>query len=148
MDGFRKMGGRYWKSEGVIEKLDNLDDQLVKSLKGLDGTTVIVYHPAFGYFLDRYGLRQKTVEIQGKQPSPKQLRKLIILAKEHQVKVIFVQPKFDRHSTETLAKTIEKRLDKISLVTQAVWSFLKETHHLHDADLLNRIEQIDLKDGV
>ena len=45
-------------------------------------------------------------------------------------------------------QTIEERLDKISLVTQAVWSFLKETHHLQDADLLNRIEQIDLKDGV
>jgi hypothetical protein len=39
-------------------------------------------------------------------------------------------------------------MDKLSLVAQAVWSFLKETHHLTDADLIRRIEQIDIEDGV
>ena len=46
------------------------------------------------------------------------------------------------------SQDIEERISKLSIVTQAVWSFLKETQHLDDIDLLNKIEQIDLEDGV
>jgi len=41
-----------------------------------------------------------------------------------------------------------KRLEQLALATQAVWSFLKEKHHLDDQDLLLRMEEIDLRDGV
>lgn len=89
-----------------LDAVDALDDELAQTLKALKGTTIFVYHPAFGYFLDRYGLRQETVELRGKQPSPRQLQQLIAKAKDQQVKVIYVQPQFQRHSARALANAI------------------------------------------
>ncbi len=34
----------------------------------------IVFHPAWGYFAEAYGLEQVPVEIEGKEPKPSQLK--------------------------------------------------------------------------
>ncbi|MPN56183.1 hypothetical protein SDC9_203869 [bioreactor metagenome] len=47
-----------------------------------------------------------TVEIEGKEPSAQDLTKIVDLAKEKNVKVIFVQPQFSTRSAEVLAKEI------------------------------------------
>lgn len=104
--------------QNFIEKLEAVDEELDKLLKDFQRFTVFVYHPAFGYFLDRYGLRQVTVELQGKQPSPKQLRYLIALAKEYGSKVIFVQPQFDRNSARMLAKAIGGRVESLDPLSE------------------------------
>jgi zinc transport system substrate-binding protein len=96
-----------------LAKLDAVDDQLKEILTPHRGVTVFVYHPAFGYFLERYGLRQETVELEGKQPSPKQLNSLIKLAKEFDARMIFVQPQFERHAAQTLAKAIGAQIEVI-----------------------------------
>jgi zinc transport system substrate-binding protein len=51
-------------------------------------------------------LKQVPVQIGGKEPTAKQLARLIDLAKEDEVKVIFVQPQFSKKSAEALAKAI------------------------------------------
>jgi hypothetical protein len=45
-------------------------------------------------------------------------------------------------------RDIDERISKLSLVTEAVWSFVKETNQLDDMDLINRIEKLDVRDGV
>jgi zinc transport system substrate-binding protein len=87
--------------------LDQTHKQIADSLKGLKNREIFVFHPAYGYFCDRYGLKQIPVEIEGKQPSPKQLADLIEKAKSMNVRVIFVQPQFDESSAQTLAKAID-----------------------------------------
>jgi zinc transport system substrate-binding protein len=87
-------------------ELDKLDVKIGLVLKPYAGRTFLVFHPAFGYFGDCYGLRQEAIEAEGKQPAPKQLRELIQKAKAGHVKVIFVQPQFDPHSAETVAQAI------------------------------------------
>lgn len=99
--------------KAFLEKLERVDDQLKTTLTPLKGATVFVYHPAFGYFLERYGLRQETVEVEGKQPSPKQLNWLIKLANEFDAKTLFVQPQFERRAAQTLAKAIGGRVEII-----------------------------------
>ena len=91
---------------GFRRFLRETDEKLSQMLKPFAGNTVFVYHPAFGYFLNRYGLRQETVEIRGKQPSPKQLQYLIRSIKVHNAKIIFVQPQFDRKSAKAIADSI------------------------------------------
>jgi len=110
-----------------LDEVEKLDDQLAIRLKGLEGKTVFVYHPAFGYFLDRYGLRQETVELQGKQPSPRQLRHLIHLAQDQGAKVIFVQPQFDRNSAKTLAKAIDGRVEVMDPLAE---NYLDNLRHM------------------
>lgn len=86
--------------------LDAVDAQLAKSLAPLKGRDFFVYHPAFGYFGDAYGLRQVPVELEGKEPSAKQLTALIERARREKVRVIFVQPQFSPKNAETVAQAI------------------------------------------
>jgi zinc transport system substrate-binding protein len=65
-----------------------------------------VFHPAYGYFGDAYGLKQIAIQLGGKEPTARQLAKLIQLAKEEGVRVLFVQPQFSKKSAEALAKAI------------------------------------------
>ena len=67
----------------------------------------MVFHPAWGYFAQAYGLEQVAVEMEGKEPGPVDLEELIHYAREEGIKVIFVQPEFSTKSAETIAKAIE-----------------------------------------
>lgn len=118
------------RAKAFLEEVDLVDEELSGKLKELRGKTIFVYHPAFGYFLDRYGLRQETVELGGKQPSPKQLRKLIEKAKEQQVKVIFVQPQFQRRSAQALANAIGARVAEIDSLAG---NYLENLRHMGEA---------------
>jgi len=92
--------------EDLQKDLDRLDATLAKALAPLKGKDFFVYHPAFGYFADAYGLRQVPVEIEGKEPTARQLASIIARAKAEGVRVIFVQPQFSAKSAEALARTI------------------------------------------
>lgn len=86
--------------------LDRLHDRLEAALAGLKGREVFVFHPAFGYFLDEFGLKQVPVEIEGKEPTARQLAAVIERAKATGIQVIFVQPQFSRKSAEAVAEAI------------------------------------------
>jgi zinc transport system substrate-binding protein len=86
--------------------LDRVHAQIAETLAPLKGREIFVFHPAFGYFADTYGLKQVPVEIEGKEPTAKQLAALIARAKAAGVKVIFVQPQFPVKSAEAVAQAI------------------------------------------
>jgi zinc transport system substrate-binding protein len=86
--------------------LDQTDAALAKALAPLKGRPLFVYHPAFGYFADAYGLKQVAVEIEGKEPSARQLAALIDRARREGARVIFVQPQFSAKSADAVAKTL------------------------------------------
>jgi zinc transport system substrate-binding protein len=87
--------------------VDATHEKIARRLHSLRGREFFVFHPAFGYFADRYGLKQVAVEAEGKEPSARQLAKLISLAKAKRVKVIFVQPQFSKNSADAIADAIE-----------------------------------------
>ena len=66
----------------------------------------MVFHPSWGYFADAYGLEQIPIEMEGKEPKPSQLRRLIEFARERGIKVIFVQPQTSTKNAETIARAI------------------------------------------
>lgn len=83
-----------------------LDGELRGLLAGKRGLRFIVFHPAWGYFARAYGLEQVPIEIEGKEPKPWHLRKLIEHAREHKIQVVFVQPQFSSRSAEQVAREI------------------------------------------
>lgn len=101
--GKEKYNAGYNSLAGELEALDR---ELAESLAPLKGKPLLVYHPAFGYFADAYGLRQVAVETGGKEPSARQLAALVKLAKAQGVKVVFVQPQFSQESARALADQI------------------------------------------
>lgn len=92
--------------DAYLEDLDALDTRIKEKLEGKEGKNFMVYHPSWGYFAEDYGLNMISVEIEGKEPSAQDLAELVDLAKEKNVKVIFVQAQFGTRSAEVLAQEI------------------------------------------
>lgn len=92
--------------DGLLADLDALDAETAAALAPLRGRTIYVFHDAFGYFADAYGLRQVAIETGGKEPGPRHVAELIDRARADGVRVIFVQPQFSTMSAEAIAREI------------------------------------------
>jgi zinc transport system substrate-binding protein len=92
--------------KACISEISKLDAELKNSFSGKHGLQFMVFHPAWGYFADTYGLKQIPVEIEGKNPKPAQLKELIEYANQNNINVIFVQPQFSAKSAEVIARGI------------------------------------------
>jgi len=90
----------------LLHDLDALDAELTAALGPLAGESIYVFHPAFGYFTDTYGLRQVPIELGGMEPSARELAGLIDHAISEGVRVIFVQPQFSTRSARAIAEEI------------------------------------------
>ncbi|WP_417909726.1 metal ABC transporter solute-binding protein, Zn/Mn family [Candidatus Electronema sp. PJ] len=104
----------------VASTLTAVHAEIKALLAPFSGQVFLVYHPAFGYFAKAYSLRQKAVELEGKSPTPKQLYALIGQAKQDKVKIIFVQPQFDRKNAETIAQAIGGKVAALDSMAEDV----------------------------
>jgi ABC-type metal ion transport system, periplasmic component/surface adhesin len=92
--------------DAYLKELDALDARIREKLEGKKERNFIVYHPSWGYFAADYNLTMIPVEIEGKEPSAEDLAKLVDLAKEKHVKVIFIQPQSSTQSAQVVAEEI------------------------------------------
>ena len=120
--------------DAYLEELDALDARIREKLEGREERNFMVYHPSWGYFAAEYNLTMIPVEVEGKEPSAKDLAKLVDLAKEKKVKVIFVQTQFNPRSAEVVAQKLAGKLWPLTLlqrITLQTWItypiFLPET---------------------
>jgi zinc transport system substrate-binding protein len=110
-----------------IQEIDSLDRNIGKSLSGLTKRKFIIYHPALTYLARDYGLQQIAVEYEGKPPSPSHIQKLINVAKNENIKAIFIQEQFDAENAKVISDEIGGELIVINPL---------------DEDLLNQIRYI------
>ncbi len=87
-------------------EFDALHRRIARSLAPYRGQAFYVFHPAFGYFAETYGLRQESVEVEGKLPTPRQVFNLIKMARDDHVKIIFLQPQFNQQIAASIAQAI------------------------------------------
>jgi len=90
----------------LIEEIDVSFETLRHELAPLKGSVVFVYHPSFGYFFDEFGIKQQAVETGGKTPGPRELSRLIALAKQERPAAIFVQAQFPVSAAQTVADAV------------------------------------------
>lgn len=88
------------------DELETLDRELREKLAPFAGREIFVFHPAFGYFTDAYGLRQVPIEIEGKEPGSRSLAAVIERARDRGVKVIFAERQFSPKTAQTIARQI------------------------------------------
>ena len=100
--------GDYYKSNYVklIQELEMLDLIMHDYLGSLSCRGFVIYHPALTYFAAEFGLKQYSIEEDGKEPAPSSLKNLIKEAKEAHVNVVFVQAEFDQKHAEQIAAEI------------------------------------------
>lgn len=66
----------------------------------------IVFHPSYGYLAKDFGLKQYAIEVNGKEPKPRDLANLIKMGRKNGIKAVFVQPEFSKRAAETIAKDL------------------------------------------
>lgn len=93
----------------LTERLKKLDAELRASIAKLpqQARTFIVFHPSYGYFARDYGMTQLTVEVNGKEPKPRDLFNLAKTGKSNNVHIVFVQPQFSKRAATTIARELD-----------------------------------------
>ena len=92
--------------EKLLLRIRAVDVSIRKTLEDLTDRTFVTAHPSLTYFAGDYGLRQLSIEKDGKEPSPTELAGLVRQCKQEKVRVILVQPEFSRESAKVLAEEI------------------------------------------
>jgi len=92
--------------EDFQSDLDVVHQRIAETLAPVKGRELFVFHPAYGYFASRYGLRQVAVEVGGKRPTARQLTGLVDAARASGTRAMFVQPQFSGSSARATADAI------------------------------------------
>lgn len=100
--------------EQLAKEIGETEKTVSALLGSLDNKTFIIYHPALTYLANEYGLTQLCIEMDGKEPSPAQLKELVETAREYNAKVVFIQREFDQKNAELIAKETGCRLIPIN----------------------------------
>jgi zinc transport system substrate-binding protein len=80
-------------------------DSLVRAALGPDHhRTIMIFHPALAYMGRDYGFEQVSFEDEGKSPSPARMKELIDLAREEEIKIIFIQAEYDVRNAQSLSR--------------------------------------------
>jgi zinc transport system substrate-binding protein len=91
-----------------LKEIAAVQDTLHTLLK--PGTTFMVFHPAWAYFAREFGLNQLSVEINGQEPSPRELSNILKQAQQQHITTIFVQPQFSQQSAGVIAHQLKGRV--------------------------------------
>ncbi len=110
----------------LLEDLDKLDSYIKHELKPYAGRSFYTFHPAYGYFARVYGLKQIAIEIDGKEPSAKQLADIIKKAKKDKIEIIFTQPQFSDKSARAIAESVGAAVIPIDPLSKDYLNNLKE----------------------
>lgn len=110
-------------AEAFMQELDRLDAEIRSTLDVLpaDRRTFLVFHPSWGYFARAYGLRQVPIEVEGKEPSPRDMARIIAEGREEGAKVVFVQPQFSEKSAAVIARQIGAKVVRLDPLAED-WS--------------------------
>jgi zinc transport system substrate-binding protein len=95
-------------AQSYIAQLDSLDAEIKSELSTCAKTDFIAFHSAFSYFSNRYGLHQYT--ILGEDPEgeiqPQTLERLVNLAKQYSIHVIYSEEFLDPRNAQVIADEI------------------------------------------
>ena len=92
--------------QAFFHDLNLLDKDIRSILAKSENRRFMVFHPAWSYFAEDYGLEQIAIEREGKEPGARTLQKTIEEGKRLGIKVIFVQKQFSLSIAQSIAKMI------------------------------------------
>jgi zinc transport system substrate-binding protein len=120
------------RTDSLKQLIELTDKEIRSSLQKAD-STFLIYHPALSYFARDYGLKQISIEKDGKEPSPNQLKELIETCRKENAHVIFVQQEFDKRNAQLIADELG-----VSVVSVNPLSYDWNEEMLHVAKALKR----------
>jgi zinc transport system substrate-binding protein len=88
------------------ENLISLDREIEEILKGVANRTILVSHPAFGYFCKEYNLKQLSVEYEGKEPRPRHLEEILNRAVTESMGLALALPQYNNKGAQLIAEKL------------------------------------------
>ncbi|HOH50783.1 MAG TPA: zinc ABC transporter substrate-binding protein [Candidatus Hydrogenedentes bacterium] len=108
---FPEHAAAFAKNRAALDaELDAVHARVAETLAPFRGAVMHVYHPAFGYFCERYGLVQEALESAGKTPGARRINELAESMKAAGVPAVFTQPQFTQGEAAALAAAVGARL--------------------------------------
>lgn len=89
-----------------IAELNELDKEISGITDGLTNKSFMIYHGAYGYFADDYGLEMISLESDGKPATAANMQSVIEQAKSQGIATMFYQTEFDDSQAKTVADEI------------------------------------------
>ena len=112
--------------EKFIKNLEQLDKEITEKLKDKKGKKFIVFHPAFGYFAQDYGLIQIPIQLGHAEPGPKDIERIIKTAKENKIKIVITEPQFSPKTANIIAKEIKGKVVSIDPLSKDIIETIKK----------------------
>ncbi len=97
-----------------IAALEALDGEIQEAVSALENKSFLIYHPAYGYFADDYGLTMIAIEIAGKQATAAELQDVIDYALQNDITTVYYQEEFDDSQAQTVAEEIGGRAANVA----------------------------------
>jgi zinc transport system substrate-binding protein len=88
------------------QELKDLDEKIKIILSPLQNCNIFVSHPAYAYFCRDYGLKQYPIEIEGKDPTPQQMTKLLNIARQLNLRTIYIQKQYNNKGAKLVADAL------------------------------------------
>lgn len=93
-------------AEEYTEELSRLDAEIREKLAGKKNRLFMTFHPSWGYFARDYGLKEISIQKEGKEPTIVSMKEVIDMARANGIKTVFVSPGFSRKSAVVVAGEI------------------------------------------
>ena len=98
----------YYQSnlEDLLTEISELQIDIQNQLKDKPNRQFLVFHPAWGYFAQEFGLEEVAIEVGGTEPSASELSAIISNALANDIRIVFAQPEFSTQIADYIASEI------------------------------------------
>ena len=112
----------------LVADLLDLKQELSSHLETIAQREFFIVHPAWGYFANEFHLKQRAIEDFGKDPTPRQLTKIVHDAKKLNARIIFISPQFNSKNAKVIAREINgtvATIDPLAYGSAVRWNIKK-----------------------
>lgn len=122
------------RCDSMIKRIQQLDTRIRKKLANSNvNASFAIYHPSLTYFAKEYGLRQLSLEQEGKAPSVAQYAHFLNECKQANVKLVLIQKEFAQKQLHTLSKELGAQTVIINPLAydweQEMWKIVEMISH-------------------
>lgn len=114
----------------LIGQLALLDEEITAILKPVTNRTILVSHPAFGYFCKDYDFVQLSVEYEGKDPRPKHLEEILQVAVAQSMEIALALPQYNNKGAQLIAEKLHMPVHLIDPYSAEYFETMRKLAHL------------------
>jgi zinc transport system substrate-binding protein len=97
-----------------VKEIDQLNIEISTALKPYKGRKIITFHPSLSYYARDYQLDQYSLESGGKEPTPQHMARVVDIANQENIRVIYIQSEFDRDHARVFAEEIDGKVIQVA----------------------------------